>query len=187
MQVWGRQGKMQSVSMQDLEQIAYWQEKRFKSEYGYNQYNPVISVELTEFADRVVGNNDVMQEEIQLELTVHQHRVPEKNENLLMSMSDGLLRAVQHWVTSGRLSMKTRCYLTLHAVEPIALPITKCLGVLTNIPVFTFFPWTVSLSLTMLAMFDWLSYNWLLAKLLSSTNNIKLVITVIYEKTCLNI
>ena len=38
MQVWGRQGKMQSVSMQDLEQIAYWQEKRFKSGHGYNLY-----------------------------------------------------------------------------------------------------------------------------------------------------
>ena len=48
---------MQSVSMQDLEQIAYWQEKRFKSGHGYNLYNPVISVELTEFADRVVRNN----------------------------------------------------------------------------------------------------------------------------------
>ena len=173
---------MQSVSMQDLEQIAYWQEKRFKSKYGYNLYNPVLSVELTEFADRVVINNVAVQEEFQLELTVHQHRKPEKNENLFMSMSDGLLRAVQHWVTSRRFSMKTRCYLTLQAVEPIALPLTKCLGVLTNIPVFAFFPWTVPLSHTMLAMFDWLSYNWLLAKLLSPTNNMKLIITVIHEE-----
>ena len=173
---------MQSVSMQDLEQIAYWQEKRFKSKYGYNLYNPVLSVELTEFADRVVRNNVAVQEEFQLELTMHQHRVPEINENLLMSMSDGLLRAVQHWVTSRRFSMKTRCYLTLQAVEPIALPLTKCLGVLTNIPVFAFFPWTVPLSHTMLAMFDWLSYNWLLAKLLSPTNNMKLIITVIHEE-----
>ena len=173
---------MQSVSMQDLEQIAYWQEKRFKSKYGYNLYNPVLSVELTEFADRVVRNDVAVQEEFQLELTVHQHRIPEKNENLLMSMSDGLLRAVQHWVTSRRFSMKTRCYLTLQAVEPIALPLTKCLGVLTNIPVFAFFPWTVPLSHTMLAMFDWLSYNWLLAKLLSPTNNMKLIITVIHEE-----
>ena len=173
---------MQSVSMQDLEQIAYWQEKRFKSKYGYNLYNPVLSVELTEFADRVVRNNVAVQEEFQLELTVHQHRIPEKNENLLMSMSDGLLRAVQHWVTSRRFSMKTRCYLTLQAVEPIALPLTKCLGVLTNIPVFAFFPWTVPLSHTMLATFDWLSYNWLLAKLLSPTNNMKLIITVIHEE-----
>ena len=55
---------MQSVSMQDLEQIAYWQEKRFKSKYGYNLYNPVLSVELTEFADRVVRNNVAVQEGI---------------------------------------------------------------------------------------------------------------------------
>ena len=97
-------------------------------------------------------------------------------------MSDGLLRAVQHWVTCRRLSMKTRCYLTLHAVEPIALPLTKCLGVLTNIPVFAFFPSTVSLSRTMLAMFDALCFNWLLAKLQAPANNMKLVITVIHEK-----
>ena len=168
--------------MQDLEQIAYWQEKRFKSKYGYNLYNPVLSVELTEFADRVVRNNVAVQEEFQLELTKHQHRVPEINENLLMSMSDGLLRAVQHWVTSRRFSMKTRCYLTLQTVEPIALPITKSLGVLTNIPVSAFFLWTVPLSRTMLARFDWLSYNWLLTKLLSPTNNMKLIITVIHEK-----
>ena len=173
---------MQTMSMQDLEQLSYWQEKRFKSGHWYNLYNPVISVELTEFADRVVRNNVAVQEEFQLELTVHQHRKPEKNENLFMSMSDGLLRAVQHWVTSRRFSMKTRCYLTLQAVEPIALPLTKCLGVLTNIPVFAFFPWTVPLSHTMLAMFDWLSYNWLLAKLLSPTNNMKLIITVIHEE-----
>ena len=89
---------MQSVSMQDLEQIAYWQEKRFKSKYGYNLYNPVLS----ELADRVVRNNVAVQDEFQLELTVHQHRIPEKNENLLMSMSDGLLRAVQHWVPWNR-------------------------------------------------------------------------------------
>ena len=167
--------------MQDLEQIAYWQEKRFKSGHWYNRYSPVLSVELTELADRVVGNNDAVQE-FQLDLTMHQHRVPEINENLLMSISDSLLRAVQHWVTSRRFSMKTRCYLTLQTVEPIALPITKSLGVLTNIPVFAFFPWTVPLSRTMLARFDWLSYNWLLTKLLSPTNNMELIITVIHEK-----
>ena len=167
--------------MQDLEQIAYWQEKRFKSGHWYNRYSPVLSVELTELADRVVGNNDAVQE-FQLDLTMHQHRVPEINENLLMSMSDSLLRAVQHWVTSRRFSMKTRCYLTLQTVEPIALPITRSLGVLTNIPVFAFFPWTVPLSRTMLARFDWLSYNWLLTKFLSPTNNMELIITVIHEK-----
>ena len=171
---------MQSVSMQDLEQLSFWQDKRFNSGHSYHLYNPVLSVELTELTDRVVSNNEAVQE-IQLELTVHQHRIPDNNENLLMSMSDGLLRAVQQWVTSRRLSMKARCYLTLHAVEPIALPITNCLGVLTNIPVFAFFPWTVNLSRTVLAMLDWLSYNWLLAKLQAPTNTIKLVITVMHE------
>ena len=51
---------MQTVSMQDLEQIAHWQGKRFKSGHEYNLYNPVISVELTELADRAVGNNDAV-------------------------------------------------------------------------------------------------------------------------------
>ena len=173
--------KMQSISVQDLEQLSYWQEKRFKSDHWYNLYNPVISVDLTELSNRVVGNN-ARQQEFQLELTVHQHRIPEKHENLLMALSDALLRSVQHWLTSRRLSMKSRCCLTLHAVEPLALPMTKCLAVLTNIPVFAFFPWTVTLSRTTLAMFDALSFNWLLAKLQNPTMEMKLVITVIDEK-----
>ena len=94
--------------MRDLEQLSYWQEKRLMSSHWYNLYNPVISVELTEFADRVVANNEAVQE-IQLDLTVHQHRVPEWNESLLMSMSDGLLRAIQRWLTSKRYSIKTHC------------------------------------------------------------------------------
>lgn len=136
--VCSRQSKIQSVSMQDLEQLSYWQEKRLMSSHWYNIYNPVISVELTKLADHVVGNNDTVQE-IQLVLTAHQHRIPAWNENLLMSMSDALLRAVQRWITSQRYSMKTRCYITLQTVEPLALPLTRCLGVLTNIPIFAFF------------------------------------------------
>ena len=66
---------MQIVSMQHLEQVSYWQEKRLMNSHWYNIYNPVISVELTELYDRVVGNNDSV-EEIQLDLTVHQHRIP---------------------------------------------------------------------------------------------------------------
>lgn len=127
------------ISAQDLEQLAYWQEKRFKSEHWYNPYNPVISVNLTELAERVLGEND-KQQEIQFELTVQQHRIPEKHENLLMALSDALLRSVQQWVTSRRLSLKSRRYLALHAVEPLALPMTKCLAVLVNIPTFAFFP-----------------------------------------------
>lgn len=136
--VCSRQSKMQSVSMQDLEQLSYWQEKRLMSSHWYNIYNPVISVELTKLADHVVGNNDAVQE-IQLVLTAHQHRIPAGNENLLMSMSDALLRAVQRWITSQRYSIKTRCYINLQTVEPLALPLTRCLGVLTNIPIFAFF------------------------------------------------
>ena len=134
-----KQPKMQSVSMQDLEQLSYWQEKRLISSHWYNIYNPVISVELTKLADHVVGNNDAVQE-IQLVLTAHQHRIPAWNENLLMSMSDALLRAVQRWITGQSFSMITRCYITLQTVEPLALPLTRCLGVLTNIPIFAFFP-----------------------------------------------
>ena len=143
--------KMQSVSMPDLEQVSYWQEKRLMSSHWYNIYNPVISVELTELYDRVVGNNDAV-EEIQLDLTVHQHRIPALNQSFLMSMSDALLRSLQRWITSHGYSMKTRCFISLQAVESIALPLTKCLGVLTNILIFAFFPWTVSLSRTFLAM-----------------------------------
>ena len=61
--------------MRDLEQFSYWREKRLTSSHWYNIYNPVISVELTELADRVVGNNNAV-EEIQLDMTVQQHRVP---------------------------------------------------------------------------------------------------------------
>lgn len=104
----------------------------------------MISVEFTEIYDRVMGNNDAV-EEIQLDLTVQQHRVPAWNESLLMSMSDALLRALQRWITSHGYSRKTRFFPSLQAVESIALPLTRCLGELTNIPVFAFFPWTVSL------------------------------------------
>lgn len=140
----------------------------------------MISVELTELYDRVVANNDAV-EEIQLHLTVQQHRVPTWNESLMMSMSDALLRSLQRWITSHGYSMKTRCFLSLQAVEPIVLPLTRCLGVLTNIPIFAFFPWTVSLSRTSLAVLDWLSYNWLLARLPTPCNEFKLVITMIHE------
>ena len=164
---------MQTISMHDLEQFSYWQEKRLASAHWYNIYNPVISVDLTELYDRVVGNNDAV-EEI--------HRVPAWNKSLLMSMSDAFLRSLQRWISSHGLSMKTRCYVSLQAVEPIALPLTRCLGVLTNILIFAFFPWTVSLSRTFLAMLDWLNYNWLMAQLQTPCIEFKLVITLIYKE-----
>ena len=136
---------MQSVSMQDLEQFSYWKEKRMTSSHCYNIYNPVISVELMELADRVVANNDLVIE-IQLDLCIQQLRVPAWHESLLMSMSDALLRAVQRWITRDGYPMKSQCYVSLQAVEPLPLPLTRCLGLLTNKHVFTFFAMDVYLS-----------------------------------------
>ena len=66
---------MQTVSMQDLGQFSYWQDKRLTSSHCYDLYNPVISVELTELADRVVANNDSVVE-IKLDLCIRQLCVP---------------------------------------------------------------------------------------------------------------
>jgi len=164
-------------SRNDLEQLTFWQETRKRSLHWYNVSEPVISVELNEWEKRWVANN----EEFQLDLTVYQLRVPAWNENLLMSLSDALLRGIQRWLTRKKLLMTTRCVLSLQEVEPNPLPLTRCLGVMTNTPVFVFFPWTVSLSRTMLAKLDGLSYNWLLAKFLSPSNAMKLVITVLHS------
>ena len=171
---------MQSVSMQDLEQFSYWQDKRLSSYHCYDIYNPVISVDLTELADRVVGNNDSV-EEIQLDLRIQQLRAAAWHESLLMSMSDALLRALQRWITNHGYQMRSRCYISLQAVVPLPLPLTRYLGVLTNIPIFAFFPWTVSLSRSFLAMLDWLSYKWLMTQIQSPCMEFKLVITLIHE------
>jgi len=138
-------------------------------------------VELNEGEKRWIANN----EEVQMDLTVYQHRVPAWNENLLMSLSDALLRGIQRWLTRKNLPMTTRCVLSLKEEEPNPLPLTRCLGAITNTPVFAFFPWTVSLSRTMLAKLDGLSFNWLLAKFLSPNNAVKLVMTVLHNhETC---
>ena len=165
--------------MQDLEQFSYWQDQRLSSYHCYDIYNPVISVDLTELADRVVGNNDSV-EEIQLDLRIQQLRVVAWHESLLMSMSDALLRALQR-ITNHGYPMRSRCYISLQAVVPLPLPLTRCLGVLTNIPIFAFFPWTVSLSRSSLAMLDWLSYKWLMAQIQSRCMEFKLVITLMHE------
>ena len=100
--------------MQDLEQFSYWQDKRLSSYHCYDIYNPVISVDLTELADRVVGNNDSV-EEIQLDLRIQQLRAAAWHESLLMSMSDALLRALQRWITNHGYPMRSRCYISLQA------------------------------------------------------------------------
>ena len=77
---------------------------------------------------------------IQLDLRTQQLRAAAWHESLLMSMSDALLRALQRWITDDGYPVRSRCYISLQAVVPLPLPLTRCLGVLTNIPIFAFFP-----------------------------------------------
>lgn len=86
----------------------------------------------------MVGNNDAI-EGIQLDLSIQQHRVAEWNESVLMSMSDALLRSLQRWITDHRYPMRSQCYVSLQAVETLLLPLARCLGALTNIPIFASF------------------------------------------------
>lgn len=165
------------ISLQDSEQIAYWKEKRSKSPYQYNSNDPIILVDLSEIAERVIPGKH--QSEFQLQIDVYQQRVPGKEENLLMGLSDALLRAIQQWVESRKVPLNSKCCAALHAVEPLTLPMIRCLAVLINIPVFWFYPWSVQLSRNMLAMMDGLSFNLLLAKLQKPKTEMKLVITVV--------
>ena len=122
----------------------------------------------------MVADNDSVVE-IQLDLCIQQLRVPAWYESLLKSISDALLRALQRWITRHGYPMKSQCYVSLQAVE------TRCIGVLTNIPMFAFFPWTCNLARTMLALFDWLSYSWLMTQLQVPCMEFKLVIILIHE------
>lgn len=166
-------------SQQDTEQLTYWQEKRAKSPYWYNSNDPIILVDLSEIAERVIPESQ--QREFQLQVDVYQQRVPGKQENLLMGLSDALLRAIQQWLANRKVPLNSRCCVALHAVEPLTLPMIRCLSVLINIPVFWFYPWSVRLSRNMLAMMDGLSFNLLLAKLQKPKMGMKLVITVIHN------
>ena len=94
--------------MQDLEQFSCWQDKRLSSYYCYDIYNLVIFVDLTELADRVVGNNDSA-EDIQSDLLIQQLRAAAWHESLLMSTIDALLRALQRWITDHGYPMRSRC------------------------------------------------------------------------------
>lgn len=52
-------------------------------------------------------------------------------------MSDALLRSLQRWITDHGYPMTTLCYVSLQAVDPLPLPLTRYLGVPTNIPLFS--------------------------------------------------
>ena len=163
-------------SQRDTEQIVYWEEKRSKSPYWYNINDPIILVDLSEIAAR--GIPETRQREFQLQIDVYQQRVPGKQENLLMGLSDALLRAIQQWLANRKVPLNSKCCVALHAVEPLTLPMIGCLAVLFHIPVFWFYPWSAQISKNMLAMMDGLSFNLLLAKLQKPKVGMKLVITI---------
>lgn len=64
-------GKMQQLTMRDLEIFSNWKEKRPTRPHWYNLYNPLIKTDLVERADRFVTCNDKV-EEIELEVNVQQ-------------------------------------------------------------------------------------------------------------------
>ena len=92
-------------------------------------------------------NPESQQREIQMKMKVYQQRVPGKQENLLMALSDVLLRAIQQWMMSRKVALSSKCSVSLHAVGSLALSMTRCLAVLSKIPVFTFYPWSLRLRL----------------------------------------
>lgn len=120
-------------------------------------------------------------EEIQFNVEVKQLRTPEAHESLLMEMSDTLLQELQRLNAERRFPMKAFTCLSLHGVETLPLPLTRTLGILTNIPVFAHFPWMVPLTRTLLAIFDWLSQKWMMEQSLNTFVEFKLVFTQIHH------
>lgn len=163
-------------SLQDTKQLTYWQEKRFESPYWYNVSDPIILVELSEIDARLITGT--RQHEFQLQKDIYQQRQPNKHENVLMALSDALLRAIQRWIRNRQVAFHSKCCVSLHAVEPLALPMLKCQAVLLNIPVFAFYPWSTRISRNILAMMDALSFYLLLAKCQTPTLGMKLIVTV---------
>ena len=139
--------KMQQLTMHDLKVFSNWMGKRPTGPHWYNPYNPLINIDLVEREDRYVACNDRV-EEIQLDVKVQQLRNPEPHESLLMGMSDTLLHELQRLIAEPGFPMKTFTCLSLKSVEPLPLPLTRTLGILTSIPVFAYFPWTVPLTRT---------------------------------------
>ena len=90
--------------LQDSRQLAYWQEKRHQSPHWCNISDPIIIVELTEITARLIAK----QHEFQLQMKVYQQRVPHKEENVLMTLSDALLQAIQQWILSRQISLDSR-------------------------------------------------------------------------------
>ena len=173
--------KMQQLTMHDLKEFSNWMEKRRTAPHWYNPYNPLIKIDLVEREDRYVSCNDRVGE-IQLDVKVQQLRNPEPHESLLMGMSDILLHELQRLIVEPGFPMKAFTCLSLKSVEPLPLPLTRTLGILINIPIFAYFPWTVPLTRTLLGMFDWMSEKWMMEQSLNHFVEFKLVFTLIHNE-----
>ena len=161
-------------SLQVSKELTYWQEKRLRSPYWYNAYDPVMLVDLAEIEARLIAK----QHEFQLQMNIYQQRKPNKHENLLIALSDAILQAIQDWILYRQVSLSSRCCLTLHAVEPLPLPLMKCLAVLLNIPVYAFHSSSVQDTRQIQTMMDTLSFYLLVAKYQNPKLGMKLVVTV---------
>ena len=161
-------------SLQVSQQLAYWQEKRLRSPHWYNTQDPVMLVDLIEIEARLI----MKQHEFQLQMNIYQQRKPNKYENLLMVLSDAILRGIQQWMAYRQVSLDSRCCLTLHAVESLPLPLMKCLAVFLNIPVYVFYQTSIQDTRQIQAMMDALSFYLLLARLQNHKLGMKLVVTV---------
>ena len=161
-------------SQQVSKELIYWQEKRLQSPYWYSAYDPVILVDLIEIEARLIAK----QHEFQLQMNIYQQRKPNKHENLLMSLSDAILRGIQQWMTNRQVSLDSRCCLTLHAVESLPLPLMKCLAVFLNIPIYAFYQTSIQDTRQIQAMTDALSFFLLLARIQNPKLEMKLVVTV---------
>lgn len=172
---------MQQVTMHNLEIFSNWMENRRTGPHWYNPYNPLIKIDLVETSDKYTADNERVGE-IQFNVKVQQLRLPQAHEFLLMGMSDTFLRKLQRLIAENGFPMKSLTWLSLQSVEPLSLPLTNCLGTLTSIPVFAYFPWTVSLTKTSLAMFDWLGQKWMMAQLVNPFMEFRLVLTLIHNE-----
>ena len=165
-------------SRQVLQQLTYWEEKRSQSPHYtaiyYNISNPIILVELSEIEARLIAK----QHEFQLQMNIYQQRKPDKQENVLMTLSDALLQAIQQWMTNRQVLLTSKCNLSLHAAEPLPLPLRKCLIVLLSIPVYTFYRSSIQATRKIMARLDAMSFYLLLARLQNPKMELKLIVTI---------
>ena len=138
-------------TVRDTKQLLCWQKKRAESPYWYNVNDPVISVELEEIATPWFT-------ETQMKMSIVSCGETENPEIILMTLSDALLQEIQAWFTRRKVPLHLKCSVLLLAESRKKPQETKCVAMLINIPVFWFFPWSISLTRKMLARMDAMSY-----------------------------